>query len=215
MTRGSDRFAYWDTVGATKTFTHPVELDWLTGVDRDERILDYGCGYGRVVAELADNGFSELSGVDVSAALVARAQRLRPDLRFEVLDSPPTLPTGFAQFGVVLLIAVLTCVVEDDAQQELVAEVTKALVPGGLLYVSDLLLQDHESYRDRYVSHARLFDVPYGVFDTNDGGTCRHHDVAYLRSLLAHLHLVKKREVDVVTMNGNRARAVQLLLRKP
>jgi SAM-dependent methyltransferase len=214
MSRRGDQLAYWDTVGASKTFTHPVQLDWLADVERDVRVLDYGCGYGRVLAELADRGFSRLSGVDVSPALIARARRLRPDLHVEHLASPPALPAGFGRFGVVLLIAVLTCVVEDDAQHELVAEVTRALAPGGLLYVSDLPLQDDEGHRDRYASHARLVDAPYGVFATGDGAVCRHHDRAHLHSLLAHLQVVEQREVDVVTMNGHRARAVQLLLRK-
>ena len=54
--------AYWNGVGATKTFTHPVHHSWLAGVGRDARILDYGCGYGRVTAELKDRGFSDVSG---------------------------------------------------------------------------------------------------------------------------------------------------------
>ncbi|GII79082.1 hypothetical protein Sru01_40640 [Sphaerisporangium rufum] len=46
-----NQVAYWDGVGATKTFTHPLNLDWLAGANRNTRILDYGCGYGRVMAE--------------------------------------------------------------------------------------------------------------------------------------------------------------------
>ena len=62
--------AYWDSVGATKTFTHPVNVPWLTGVSRNGRVLDYGCGYGRVMAELDEQGFSDVLGVDLSPALI-------------------------------------------------------------------------------------------------------------------------------------------------
>ncbi|GIH94210.1 class I SAM-dependent methyltransferase [Planobispora siamensis] len=206
--------AYWDTVGAAKTFTHPVDFTWLSGVSRDVRVLDYGCGYGRVMAELSDRGFSDLSGVDPSPALIARGRRSRPDLRFAVLESPPAPACAPASFDLVILFAVLTCVPDDAAQRSLVAELIRVLAPGGLLYVSDMVLQDDRRSRDRYAAHARRSGTPYGVFATDDGAVCRHHDIADLRALLSDLDLVDERRIDVVTMNGNRSRAVQMLARK-
>ncbi|MGW2517941.1 class I SAM-dependent methyltransferase [Streptomyces sp. NPDC001617] len=206
--------AYWNGVGATKTFTHPVHHSWLAGVGRDARILDYGCGYGRVTAELKDRGFSDVSGVDPSSGLVERGRRSRPDLRLDVLRSPPTLPHPSASVDVVLLFAVLTCVPDAAAQRALVAELVRVLAPGGLLYVSDMTLQDDERNRERYTAHARRFVTPYGVFATDDGSVCRHHDITELRALLADVDLVAERRIDVVTMNGHRSQGVQLLARK-
>ena len=215
MSGADDQIAYWNSKGAGKTFTLPVELDWLKSLDREARILDYGCGYGRVAAELTDRGFSEVTGVDVSPALIARARRLRPDLDFEVIASPPTLPNGLGGVDVVLLIAVLTCVIEDKAQQALVAEVIEALEPGGILYVSDFLVHDSERNRDRYDACAREHAHPYGVFTAGDGAMFRHHDIAHLHALCEDLRLVEQHQIEVVTMNGNQASAVQLLLQKP
>ncbi|MFB6836210.1 class I SAM-dependent methyltransferase [Streptomyces sp. NPDC056361] len=206
--------AYWDTVGAGKNFTHPVEFDWLAEVRRDARVLDYGCGYGRVMGELSDRGFSDVSGVDVSAALVERGRALRPDLGFAVLESPPASARPAASFDVIVVFAVLTCVPDDEAQRNLVAELTRILAPGGLLYVSDVLLQDDERNRERYAAHAQESGGPYGVFATGDGAVCRHHDIGHLHALLSDLDLVEERRIDVPTMNGNRCRAVQLLARK-
>jgi SAM-dependent methyltransferase len=210
---GSDQLDYWNTLGATKTFTHPVGLHWLEEVDPAARILDYGCGYGRVAADLADAGFSNVVGVDIAPSLVARARRARPDLRFEVLERPPGLPADLGRFDVVLLVAVLTCVVEDESQRDLVATVTGALSPGALLFVSDLLLQEDQRHQRSYDTWAARNGGPYGCFETSDGATCRHHDLAHLLALFDHLSLVGQREVDVTTMNGNPARAVQLLFR--
>ncbi|MDH6133278.1 SAM-dependent methyltransferase [Kitasatospora sp. MAA4] len=211
--RGS-QIAYWDSVGATKTFTHPVNLSWLAGVGRNARVLDYGCGYGRVMAELGEHGFSDVSGVDLSPTLIERGRQLRPDLRLAVLESPPDLTYASASFDVVLLFAVLTCVPDDDAQRALVAELSRVLAPGGLLYVSDLVLQDDERNRNRYATHAQQFGTPYGVFATDDGAVCRHHDIAELRALLSDFDLVDERRIEVATMNGHQSRAVQLLGRK-
>lgn len=214
MTDSGRQVAYWNGAGATKTFTHPVNHSWLDGVDRHARILDYGCGYGRVTAELRDHGFAEVSGTDPSAVLIQRGRLHRPDLRLEVLTAPPALPHATASLDVVLLFAVLTCVPDDAAQRALVAELVRVLAPGGLLYVSDLLLQDDERNRHRYTAHARRFGLPYGVFTTDDGAVCRHHDPAGLRALLADLDVLAERRIDVVTMNGHPSRGVQLLARK-
>ncbi|MFF0387741.1 class I SAM-dependent methyltransferase [Kitasatospora sp. NPDC004615] len=214
MTDLGSQIAYWDGVGATKTFTHPVNLSWLAEVGPDARVLDYGCGYGRVMAELSQHGFRDVSGVDLSPALIERGRRLQPDLRFAVLESPPTLMHASESFDVILLFAVLTCVPDGDAQEALVEELNRALAPGGLLYVSDLLLQDDERNRDRYAAHARKFGTPYGVFATDDGAVCRHHDIAELRALLSDFDPVDERRIEVATMNGHRSQAVQLLARK-
>jgi SAM-dependent methyltransferase len=208
------QIAYWDGVGATKSFTHPVNHGWLAQVGTDARILDYGCGYGRVMGELSERGFRDVSGVDLSPALVERGRRLRPDLRFAVLESPPVLPDASGSFKAVLLFAVLTCVPDSDAQRALVDELGRVLAPGGLLYVSDLLLQDDERNRSRYAAHARQFGTPYGVFATGDGAVCRHHDIAGLRALLSDFDLLDEQRIEVATMNGHRSQAVQLLARK-
>jgi SAM-dependent methyltransferase len=82
---------YWETAGAAKTFTHPLNPEWLAGIGRTARVLDYGCGYGRIMAELGDHGFEDVLGVDISAALIERGRRERPGLRFDVIGSPPTI----------------------------------------------------------------------------------------------------------------------------
>ncbi|MGR6973560.1 class I SAM-dependent methyltransferase [Streptomyces cynarae] len=206
---------YWDSVGATKTFTHPVNLDWLEGVNRNARVLDYGCGYGRVMAELSEHGFRDVSGVDLSPTLIARGRRLRPDLPFAVLETPPVVSCPSGSFDVVLLFAVLTCVPEDGAQRELVGELMRVLAPGGLLYISDVVLQDDERNRVRYAAYGENSGAPYGVFAADDGAVFRHHDIADLHAVLSGFDLVDERRIDVVTMNGHRSQAVQLLARKP
>ncbi len=206
---------YWETTGATKSFTHPLYTAWLDGIGRAARILDYGCGYGRVMADLRDRGFERVSGVDTSAALIARGRAAGPDLSFAVLDSPPALPEPAAAFDLVTLFAVLTCIPADDAQRALVTELHRVLKPGGLLYVSDLLLQPDERHRRRYDSHAQRHGTVHGVFATGDGAVCRHHDAGYLRGLFSAFDQVGERHLEVTTMNGSRAAAVQLLVRRP
>ncbi|MEU7840924.1 class I SAM-dependent methyltransferase [Micromonospora sp. NPDC049114] len=215
MNGSANQIAYWDSVGTTKTFTHPVNLTWLSGLRPSARILDFGCGYGRVMGELAEHGFRDVSGVDPSPALIERGRQVWPDLRFAVLESSPALAYPAASFDAVVLFAVLTCVPDDDAQRALIAELSRVLVPGGLLYVSDRLLQDDDARnRQRYRAHAQRFGAPYGVFTTDDGAVCRHHEITHLRGLLADFDLAEEDRIEVATMNGHRSQAVQVLGRR-
>ncbi|MFJ9567120.1 class I SAM-dependent methyltransferase [Streptomyces fuscichromogenes] len=206
--------AYWDAAAATRTFTHPLHLPWLDGIDRHAAILDYGCGYGRTMERLEQAGFDDLTGVDTSPGMIERARRLHPAMRCAVLDAPPALPCPDARFTVVLLFAVLTCVPGDDAQHRLIGELARVLRPGGILYVSDLLLQDDERNRRRY-DHCSDRYGSYGVFETDDGAVCRHHSRERLATLLGGFETIGTRTIPVTTMNGHEATGVQLLARRP
>ena len=205
---------YWDAVAATKTFTHPVHLPWLDGIGRHAAILDYGCGYGRTMDQLEQHGFDNLAGVDTSPGMIAQARDRHPALRFAVLNAPPALPDPDASLDVVLLFAVLTCIPHDDAQRALISELARVLKPSGLLYVSDLLVQDDERNRHHYAEFAERYGT-YGVFETGDGAVCRHHRRGWFSTLLADFETVDTRDVTVATMNGHESAGIQLLAGKP
>ncbi|WP_198547443.1 class I SAM-dependent methyltransferase [Streptomyces jeddahensis] len=205
---------YWDAAAGTKTFTHPLHLPWLEGISRHVAILDYGCGYGRTMEELEQHGFGNLTGVDTSPGMINRARRLHPTMDFAVLDAPPVSPYPGAGFDAVLLFAVLTCVPDDEAQHRLIAELNRILKPGGILYISDLLLQDDERNRSRYSRYAQHYGR-YGVFETGDGAVCRHHSREWLSTLLAGFEPIDTRTITVSTMNGHESTGVQILASKP
>lgn len=208
-----DQIEYWDNTGVTKTFSHPINFSWLDGLlDSQSRILDYGCGYGRVMDLLYAHGYRNVEGVDFSAQMISRGRQSFPHLSFQVIHSPSlSYSDGF--FDAVLLFAVLTCIPHDEAQRALIAELVRVLKPGGILYISDLGLQSDERNQERYRIFQQKYGV-YGIFETGDGAVCRHHDMEWLRSLVSNCELLATEEVEVVTMNGHRSQAIQLLVRK-
>jgi SAM-dependent methyltransferase len=208
-----NQLTYWSTTGATKTFTHPVDFTWLGDLAPTARILDYGCGYGRVARLALHEGFTNVEGVDTSPSLIERARRDLPDLTFHTLTDPPHLPYPDASIDAVLLLAVLTCIPTDDGQQRLIAELTRVLRPGGLLYLSDLLLQTDERNLARYRQYADVYGN-YGVFAVGDGAVCRHHSAERLHSLVDGFAVTTTRQITVRTMNANSVAALQLLATK-
>jgi SAM-dependent methyltransferase len=199
---------YWDTEGTRKVFGHPLNFErvsqWLS---RESRILDFGCGYGRLLGELFKVGYRNLVGFDFSPAMIAAARARFPEIEFSVLESSEIrLPQESVDCA--LLFSVLTCVPTDDGQQALVAELHRVLRPGGLLYISDLWLQSDERNLTRYARDEAKYGK-YGVFDLPEGVTVRHHDPAWIATLTSDFEQVALDEIEVVTMNHNPAQAFQ------
>ncbi|MPZ19138.1 MAG: methyltransferase domain-containing protein [Luteitalea sp.] len=199
---------FWNTVAATKTFSHPLDLSRFSSlVSREAGVLDYGCGYGRLCRELRSAGYSNIIGVDPSSAMIDRARAENPGITFQNLDSD-TLPFSAVSFDAVLLFSVLTCIIDDREQRLLVQEIERVLRRGGILYVSDLLLQEDDRNRERYDEGLRSFGR-YGVFELEPGVTFRHLPRAWVDELMSGFMPLDFVEIDVTTMNGNRAKAFQ------
>ena len=196
-------------MGPSKPFGHPVTLERLSQyLSPDSRSLDLGCGYGRALGLLFDQGYCNLIGFDPAPAMIAAARDRFPAISFEELESPPKLPLADASVDAALLFSVLTCVPTDEGQRAIVDEVRRVLRPGGLLYISDLWLQEDERNRERYTRDEHKYDI-YGVFDLPEGVTVRHHDPSWIEELTQDFSRVALDPVDVVTMNGNSAKAFQ------
>jgi SAM-dependent methyltransferase len=200
---------YWNRIGPSKTFAHPVNIEKLSRwVEPDSRILDYGCGYGRALGLLQSKGYRNLIGMDPAAAMIDAAHTSYPDIAFAFLNDfhNTALPAG--SIDAVLLFAVLTSVPRSEDQLAIVAEITRVLRPGGVLYISDMWLQTDARNVARYVRDQKKYGV-YGVFDLSDGATVRHHDRQWIDSLLSNYDPVVLDEIEVQTMNGNPATAFQ------
>jgi SAM-dependent methyltransferase len=205
---------YWNRVGPSKPFTHPVNLDRLEALlPPASRILDFGCGHGRVLALLRERGFSNLMGVDASSALIALARERHPDIPFEELPDPLHVPFADHSYDGVLLIAVLTCIPSDEHQVAIMNELCRVLRPGGLLYFSDLWLQSDTRNLERYALGYERYGL-YGVFDLPEGVTLRHHDRKWIERLTSKFETVVLDEIEMRTMNGNSASGFQLFARK-
>jgi arsenite methyltransferase len=112
----------------------------LAGVARGTRVVDVACGAGGSVRLLARELDAEAVGVDLGAALLARARRtaneagLGDRVRF-VLGDAEALPLPDASFDVALSECSL-CVFPD--KRLALAEMARVVRPGGVLAIADV-----------------------------------------------------------------------------
>ena len=202
---------YWNRIGPSKPFSHQANIGRLRDLLRpDSRILDFGCGYGRVLGQLYESGYTNLIGVDTAPAMVDAARLRFPGISFQQVVNPPNLAVADASVDAVLVFAVLTCVPSDHGQRSIMREIRRFLRPSGVLYISDLWLQTDIRNLQRYEQgHAKY--GTYGVFDLPEGVTLRHHDRRWIETLTNGFERLALDEIEVQTMNGNVANGFQWL----
>lgn len=177
----------------------------------DQDILDFGCGYGRVAAQLAEFGYTSIVGVDFSETLIARGKQDFPHLD---LRHSPSLPLPFedATFDAVMLAAVLTCIPGDTDQRVLITELKRVLKPDGAIYVNDFLLNRDKRNLDRYADGAQKYET-YGTFDLPDGGVVRHFDKDHIHHLFEDWEELYFESTVFPTMHGNISNGFMALYR--
>jgi SAM-dependent methyltransferase len=95
------------------------------------RVLDAGCGTGRVAIELARHGV-DVVGIDVDDEMLATARKLAPDLDWRRGDLAAT-ELGHDEFDVAVLAGNVLIFTTPGTNGAVLANVTRALRPHGRL----------------------------------------------------------------------------------
>jgi len=103
--------------------------------DSGARVLDVGCGVGRVASQLHDRGF-DVTGIDISEPLVDEARSLFPDIEFRVEDiRDNSFEAGSFQYAVFSFFG-LDYLVPKSERLTALRELYRLLKPSGVLLFS-------------------------------------------------------------------------------
>lgn len=120
------------------------------------RVLDAGCGTGRVGIELARRGY-DVVGVDSDASMLGVAQRTAPQLEWRLADLAALADEE--AYDLVVAAGNVMIFLEPGSGPVVVARLAAALRPGGLLVsgwrTDELTVQEY----DRWATEAGLVPV--------------------------------------------------------
>ena len=154
--RGDEYDAQWQRLAAAGVEVHG-EADLVDALLREHggrRVLDAGCGTGRVAVELAARGYA-VAGVDLDPGMLATARAKAPTLPwFEAdlaeLDAASGLPgtAGGAGFDVVVMAGNVMIFVAPGTEGAVLNALRAQLVDGGLLVAGFQVRPDRVSLVD-------------------------------------------------------------------
>ena len=115
----------------------PVEIVLLTRFAGDfaGRVVELGCGAGRVTGYLAENA-REAYGIDLSAAMIAAGRERYPRAQFLEGDIRDLSHFGTGSVDAVFAGCNIIDVFGDGERRRTLREIHRALAPGGLLVMS-------------------------------------------------------------------------------
>lgn len=125
----ADRFA---SLAASGKDVHGEAALVTRLLPRGGRVLDAGCGTGRVAIELSRRGFDVL-GVDLDAAMLARARQDAPRQVWMESDLATLDLTSIEPFDLVVAAGNVIALVAEGTEAQVVDRLALALRPGGLL----------------------------------------------------------------------------------
>ncbi|MFJ1899910.1 class I SAM-dependent methyltransferase [Streptomyces sp. NPDC088115] len=99
------------------------------------RVLDAGCGTGRVMIRLAELGY-DCVGVDLDASMLAVARKQAPELpwfQLDLAEFDPDLPGIAGGFDLVVAAGNIFPLLAPGTEAAVVKRLSAALRPGGLL----------------------------------------------------------------------------------
>lgn len=148
--RGADYDARWRSMERAGENIHGEAdlVEALLAETGGTRVLDAGCGTGRVAIELAVRGVTVV-GIDADEQMLSSARTKAPGIFWceADLSDPDAIPTG--PFDLVLLAGNVVTFLEPGTEAQVLANLADRLAPGGVLLAGFSLSPDQLSV-DRY-----------------------------------------------------------------
>lgn len=141
--RGDDYDARWTALAARGEHVHG-EADlvaWVLGQLDGTRVLDAGCGTGRVAIELTRRGY-DVTGLDADAAMLAAAQAKAPELRWVHADLADRGAVPDGPFDVVVMAGNVMIFVAPGTEGRVVGHAATVLAEHGALVAGFQLRED-------------------------------------------------------------------------
>jgi ubiquinone/menaquinone biosynthesis C-methylase UbiE len=186
----------WNKVAEEVNFNLEIDVGrFRENIPFDSKVLDFGCGYGRVSNLLLNSGYRRIVGIDSSANMIERGKREFPELRLDIL-AEEGLPYPDNSFDAIVACGVFTCITSQKIRGSHMNELYRILKPEGLLHMVEFCSE------------------PSNLFTASIGVPMLHSTPPELKELAGMLQVVSEEVKNTNTMGGNKASCYSLFARK-
>ncbi len=193
---------FWDKAAGDKDFQDPFYIDQLAPlIHSNSYIIEYGCGYGRILKLLKNKGYTNIGGFDFSHGMIDRGKRQFPELNLQPIDHA-VLPLADNSVDCAIISTVLCCVPEQREEEKIITELHRVLKLNAPLYFTDFLITPTEHMQNKYQTDFTKFN-DWGVYQTTEGALVRHFSPEHVANLMQNFHEHWYREEEFMTMNRN------------
>lgn len=147
--RGDDYDARWRSLAASGQNVHGEAdlIETLLHASGGTRVLDAGCGTGRVAIELARRGFS-VTGVDADPSMLAAARAKAPELTWLAGDLTELADHVDARFDLAALAGNVVIYLAPGSEHRVLTQLRDRLTTDGLLVAGFSVRPDRISVED-------------------------------------------------------------------
>lgn len=193
-------------------FTTPLpNKNFLASLSKNIKVLDVGCGYGRVLCYLRDFGFKNISGFDVSPNYIVQAKKNCPEAKVFVSNFKDFNPKY--KYDLILLIGVIEYILTDEDQIIFFDKISKSLSRNGHILLETFII-DFKSNWKQYLS-GFIKTLHFGRFKNSKGFECHHQLSVLLSKILQQYFVIEHDErKDYLTWTNNICKGRYFILRK-
>lgn len=111
---------------------------------KNKTILDLCCGTGDQLNQLSKEGFTDLSGLDLSKAMITIAKKVKTDISYFLNDATDTRFKESSVDAIIISFAIHEK--SREVQEALLKEIHRILKPNAIVIIADFIFDDQTTF---------------------------------------------------------------------
>ncbi len=195
-------------------------------IQKDSKIIDIGCGFGKTVFDLHKQGYVNICGIDSNKSGIKfanlKSKRLNPKPKVKIANAL-YLPYQDSIFDGVITQAFWTTIVTAKERLKIIKEINRIMKQNGILYIADFEQNYHlPMYKKRYEDGIKK-GYENGTFEVINKKTeefeylAHHHTKEELSKLAREGGFSKIEHYEskiFTTRSGNKINGCVMIIRK-
>jgi len=162
-----------------------------------DKILDVGCGTGKVSEYLFKKGYS-VTGIDINIKALKKGEKINKNISYKRADITNKIPFGSGAFDSIVVPYVLTSIISKEKQKIATKEIRRVLKKGGHIWLCDATYSP--DYKKRYEIAKKIIGEDNLAFSYNKSNkierVLRHYKEADFDVLFAGLSKIYRSKIS-------------------